>query len=95
MKLTTTTVTVIAVEIAAQAHPCLICLRLDDLRNSSVLASIVLYNPNWRIREAVDVTEPSLDMIHVTSLLFVKRALAVSALENVVDSLLDVNVFSF
>lgn len=65
--LTTTTVTVIAVDTAAQAHPCLICLLRDSRRNSSVLASMLLYNPNCLILESFEETEPSLVMV-ITSL---------------------------
>lgn len=61
--LTTTTVTVIAVDTAAQAHPCRICLFLDNLKNSSVLASIDLYNPNWLSLELVVVDSP-LDILN-------------------------------
>lgn len=64
--LTITTVTVIAVEMAAHAHPCFICRFLDSLRNSSVLASMVLYSPNCLKRELeLVVTEPSLDIVIV------------------------------
>ncbi|CAD0198539.1 unnamed protein product [Chrysodeixis includens] len=80
-----------AVEIAAHAHPCRICRFLDDRRNSSVLASIVLYNPNCLIRDPLDVTDPSLDMLpthhyQYNGLFVCTRASAASALENVANS---------
>lgn len=59
-------VTVIAVLTAAQTHPCLTCLLLDSLRNSSVFASILLYNPNCLILELFEATETSLDIVLMT-----------------------------
>lgn len=63
--LTMMMVTVIAVEMAAQAQPCLICRFLDSLRNSSVRESMLLYRPNCLTWDPL-VSDWLLAILHIT-----------------------------